>query len=307
MQLTGEEIRKRGYVKNAHDDAVRRASVDLTVGSTIIGGKQNADSSVRIEPQQMFVLVSAEQVHVPAGYAASALPKTGLCNKGILCINTGIIDTGYKGLISTTAINFGREPYLISVGEPFLRVVFHPLEGENALLEPKASGQRDDEYIRESRRNSIRFPGQFMDVPGQIEQLTQRISSDLLTRQTNDLLKWVGVLSLIFVLWNLGAYVLLQRQATISAAPTRADSIRAQQFDSLRAEVRSMAAQLDSVRRQPPVPTPVLPDSGPTPRSGSVGGTARADRGQLGAVGASPTGPGVGSGRVLNNGGKTTP
>ena len=243
VQLTGEEIRKRNLVPNS---PIRRASADLTVGHILVGNKKHTDS-VSIEPQQMFIIVSRERVTVPVGLAANALPKTGLCNEGILCINTGIIDTGYSGLISTTAINFGKTPYLISPGDVFLRVVFHPLDGDKAH-ESVDSGKPidDDEYLRLRRSYSIKFPAQFMDVPGQVDRITDKV----LARHTNDLVRFVGVVTLIYALWNIGAYVLLQRQSATPTAAQRTDVAPKAAVDSLRAQLARLQAMVDSLGRR---------------------------------------------------------
>ena len=143
MQLTGPQSIKEGLVVQPNGLQARPASVDLHVGSIVINGKEY-NEPVDIKAQQMFIIVSKERVQIKAGFVGYAMPKTSLCNEGILCLNTGILDPGYGGLISTTAINFEEDASAISPGEPFLRLVFPRLEGEGAATEVQGDISKPD-------------------------------------------------------------------------------------------------------------------------------------------------------------------
>ena len=86
----------------------RAASYDLTVGSVVIDGTEYKTDIPKVKPQQIVVLVSKETVMVPPGHVAYAMPKTSLCMEGIHTLNTGIVDPGWCGKLSSVAINFER-------------------------------------------------------------------------------------------------------------------------------------------------------------------------------------------------------
>lgn len=199
MPLTGPEAANLDLVVSTDGVSSRPASIDLRVGCIIIKGKEYR-TSVTIKPQQMFILVSNERVKVRAGLVGYAMPKTSLCKEGILCLNTGIVDPGYDGLISTTAINFDQDSFTIAPGDPFLRLVFHRLRGAGAtgLAEPGLSTS-DSAYIKEAKNNSKQFPGTFLDIPGQIETITKKV----LGRQTAVLMLVLTIFTVLFAAWNL--------------------------------------------------------------------------------------------------------
>src|SRR5882762_1560624 len=195
MQLTGQESVQRGMLKDTVPAATRAASYDIRVGTVIIDGKV-FESNVAIKPQQTVIIVSKETVEVPAGFVGYVMPKTSLCNDGILTLNTGILDPGYTGLISTTAINFDRESYTIRPNDPFLRVVFHQLQGKDATtaIDPSVAVDRDT-YLRLRTEYSSKYPSTFLDIPGQIDKVTQRVTAEVLGKERNFILLVLAILT----------------------------------------------------------------------------------------------------------------
>jgi dUTPase len=307
MQLTGPGAVREGLVVQTSEVKARPASVDLSVGVVVINGKE-FKQPVEIKPQQMFVIISKERVQVGAGFVGYAMPKTSLCNEGILCLNTGILDPGYEGLISTTAINFVEDSYLITPGEHFLRLVFHRLEPEDAaasgqadlplvlgeppvqlavpldstvpkpipeestdaapppgpaasertsielkVVRPAAtdSNRIDAAYIKEAKSHSRRFPDTFLNIPGQIETITERV----LGRQNTLMITTLTIFTIIFVLWNIGGYMLLGTQVS-DIARARADLEQVQrQLDSARTQTRVIRAAICALPRLPAIDT----------------------------------------------------
>src|SRR5437867_8454191 len=117
MPLTGNEIINGGFIQNHVTEHIRDASYDLSMDFIIRNGKDESGDSANIQPQEMFIFISKETVKVPNGYVGYAMPKTSLCNRGILALNTGIIDPGYEGRMSATAINFSDKPIDLDRGE----------------------------------------------------------------------------------------------------------------------------------------------------------------------------------------------
>jgi len=223
MALTGHEAVKKGFVIDSDPKSVRPASYDLTIGSILIEGESHAGASVK--PQQTFIIVSKERVKVPAGFVAYAMPKTRLCNTGILALNTGVVDPGYDGPLSTIAINFSESHKPLCAGTPFLRLVFNSLEGERSGDEDLVVAESDQKRIERSKE----FPETFLDVPGQTEPFVRKVADEALGKQTNFFLLILAGATVIFALWNIGAYVLLGLQE---------DSVGT---SSMRAEVKEIA------------------------------------------------------------------
>jgi len=193
MPLTGKEIFDQGFIPDGTQAQIRDASYDLSVDRVIRGGKENTENVLRIMPQEIVILVSRETVSVKPGHVGYAMPKTTLCNRGILALNTGIVDPGYKGKLSSTAINFCAEPVELKRGESFLRLVFHKLTKEVSTenIIP------DDAYMKDRRYDSKFYPDTFLNLHKTIEE----ISNKIVAKETNRLLTvltWATVLIGIF-------------------------------------------------------------------------------------------------------------
>jgi dUTPase len=78
-----------------------------------------------------------------------AIVKNGLSQKGVLSINTGIVDSGWCGPIGSTVINFGRDIYPLKNGEIFLRMSFPKFNSPDVskAVDWKKSKQ---EYIKDA-------------------------------------------------------------------------------------------------------------------------------------------------------------
>ncbi len=109
MLLTGNEIFSQGIIINGSRERIRDASYDLGIERMIHQGEEIASELLKIAPHETVILISEETVKIPNGYMGHALPKTGLSNKGILALSTGIVDPGYEGKISSTMVNFSKE------------------------------------------------------------------------------------------------------------------------------------------------------------------------------------------------------
>lgn len=175
MQLTGHQSVINNFVKNHNSSCTRTSSYDLTVDKVIQDGVVSTRTK-SIKPQHVFVVVCKEHVKVPDGYVAYIFPKTSLCQEGILSLSTGIIDTGYEGLISTSAINFGKDAFSISPGQPFLRIVFHQLTGFQ--MNGNAAIVFDDNtYIQDRVDDSRQFPLTFMNIPAYFDKFSKEVKT----------------------------------------------------------------------------------------------------------------------------------
>lgn len=244
MQRTGLAAIEQNLVKD-HDPAhVRPASYDLSVGEVYHQGALLTPAVV--QPQQIVVIGSKETVEVPPGFVGYAMPKTSLCNEGILVFNTGIVDPGYKGRLSTVAINFSRTPIPLDPGREFLRLVLHKLEGTG-------SDRRDETLTPDSvalfTRRSVNYPPTFLDVPGQTDRLIREITSDVVDRQRNAVLLLISAIGFMFVLWNFASYFMLSRQANVIAERAMQSEVKAMDFAKLQLEVDGLRADVTRLRQ----------------------------------------------------------
>jgi hypothetical protein len=127
-------------------------------------------STPTVSPAQGIAeVVSQERVCVPHDISGFALVKTSLFNEGLLALNIGIIDPGWNGKISSFLTNFGKNDRLLTKGDVFLRLTFHPLNETSFLVQPVA--KNDADYILEKRRSmTLRFAPSFLNISAHTDE-----------------------------------------------------------------------------------------------------------------------------------------
>lgn len=167
------------------------SSVDLSLRSVLIRsneGKQilDADGRVlngvtiskhsRIQPQETVYIISEEIINVPAGYVAYVFLKNRFSQKGLLAFNTGIVDGGFKGPISTLLTNISAEEIdLKTVNDGnFFRVVFHKIDMNNIDIQNVTkSSYSYDVYLNYKAEELLCLPRYFQNpdkIKSQIEK-----------------------------------------------------------------------------------------------------------------------------------------
>jgi deoxycytidine triphosphate deaminase len=178
MWLNSDEIKKKNLIQNPATDKdkdkddVRAVSYDITIG-TIINIDGEEVTEWKLKPQGIIEVISREKVKLPANIAGYALVKTSLCNKGILPLNTGIIDPMYEGNISAMLLNFSKNVYRLNQGDVFLRLTFHDCLPTQKPQPVQVKSEQ--EYINSSKNKVLLFADTFLNLKSAIEQITDKI------------------------------------------------------------------------------------------------------------------------------------
>lgn len=193
--LSGENIRSTLFEGDA---TVRPVSLDLKV-DFVIRGKEKYET-ITLKPQQMVTVILDGKVKIPNNCFGIAYPKTSLCQKGIHILNTGIIDPGYNGYLSTVAINYSKENREIRKGDVYLRLIVYQNQHSYPEVEEKNSAQED--YISKMFAESKSYPKTFLDIPNSVKKLVEKTTkkvSKKVWRTALFILGLFAVVSLIIV------------------------------------------------------------------------------------------------------------
>ena len=231
----------------------RHASYDLSVGKVIVGGEEKQPKGGKnckyfvIEPQEVAVIVSKENVRVPTkGVSCYVFPKTGLCKEGLLVLNTGIVDPGYCGLISTTAVNFHKTPLKLYVGDAFLRLAFVQLFTGTAGP-AKVNRIKSIRYWKERLNEAEGLPPTFLDVPASVERMRREVREQMVEVSSKNMTKLIALLALVatLVLSLVPVVVPLAAQAVGVYTP---DGAQDEQIRQLQEEVDALRSDVDRLR-----------------------------------------------------------
>jgi dCTP deaminase len=114
---------------------IQAASVDLRIGRIHIPGTKEGETGSSTRPRTRFelgrgqtaVVMTWERCNLPADIGAIGFPPAGVSSKGILMTNPGHVDPGYKGNLSFTVINMGREAYELKKGDLIVTLMLFAL------------------------------------------------------------------------------------------------------------------------------------------------------------------------------------
>lgn len=173
MLLVEEQITDANLVSPKNQVRLRNSTCDLTIGNifptgTATKGHGEARSVFWLKPNHMVFVVSQQRVTLPNNVTGLASLVTTLTKKGILCLNTGIIDPGYDGHVGATLVNFSNKERPIELNERLFRVLFIQ---HNELNDCVPVRVEKSDYLATSRQQSCdEFDQTFLDVFGLLKQ-----------------------------------------------------------------------------------------------------------------------------------------
>jgi len=132
MLVIGDDIERRQFLKNFDEKSLKNASYYLRIDAIIPAGEKageyDFDKPVRnltLEPRDVAWIVSKEEFSL-TDYKITALVtlRSSFTKQGLLALDVGLVDPGYKGPIGTVVINFSNNKVSLAEGDKFFRVVF---------------------------------------------------------------------------------------------------------------------------------------------------------------------------------------
>ncbi|MDX6560071.1 MAG: dCTP deaminase [Blastocatellia bacterium] len=148
------ELANNRLIVNGDAKYVEACSYDMRVGTIFREGlriKGRQDQTI-LQPGDIVSLFTMEELDLPADVAATAFALNAMSSQGILVLNPGHVDPGYKGPLTVRAINLRATPKAIDVGTRIFTVIFERLPRRTSRPYPPIPGDKED---RELKFNSI--------------------------------------------------------------------------------------------------------------------------------------------------------
>jgi deoxycytidine triphosphate deaminase len=200
-----------------------------------------------LEPQGMVRVISSEYLRMPDNVIGYALTKNGLSNVCVLAINLGIIDPGYTGPISSTLINFGKEPFVIKRDTKFLRLTFHTCakERDMRVFDVLTHEKYVERTVEEVRRNSS---DTFLDLAKTAKQAGEQAFGSYRNWAIAAATILAAVLAIIAIFAPMGAAVV--QKYVDNAAIASGQEIRAKYEGELQNLDAAQKKQLEELERR---------------------------------------------------------
>lgn len=110
------------------------ASYDLRIGTVFKGGEiinkahRNGSKPIVIKPGEVVTMLTREELHLPDDIAGTAYAMNSQSSEGLLVLNPGHVDPGYKGPLSMVALNLRKVDLPLLLDDPIFTLVFDKLQ-----------------------------------------------------------------------------------------------------------------------------------------------------------------------------------
>jgi deoxycytidine triphosphate deaminase len=134
--------------ENFKTENVKGCSYDLRIGTIFrndqIITKLDGDNSnlVNLLPSEIITILTYEEVNLPTTICGTVFSINRNSSSGLLILNPGHIDPGYKGPISICAINLSNETKPLYIGKEIFTIYFHELTAATEPIDNRFTDRR---------------------------------------------------------------------------------------------------------------------------------------------------------------------
>ncbi len=136
------------------NECFQAASYDLRIGKIIAEAEVIDGPNARfyLPSGGMATIVTMEQLQLPPQIGAVVFPPNSLSEQGLLVLNPGHVDPGYRGTLSVRVINLRKVAFPLSVGMRIFTCLFFELS--EATERPYQYAESDQEKLNRLARNA---------------------------------------------------------------------------------------------------------------------------------------------------------
>ncbi|CAB1250276.1 hypothetical protein ACXAJL_000109 [Vibrio cholerae] len=277
MQIKTEDAVRLGFVLGddkkliPHQQYVGKSSFDLEVKEVLVkddhGDVLGNPSIDNLQPQDSAYLISKQYIRVPKGYVAYVFLKNRMSQKGLLALNTGIIDQNYYGPISTLILNLSNRAASIPDKDnpndlSFFRVVFHKIDSnekinENELEFPTDADAKDyNEYVKYRRLELLALPKTFLNAKEIEKRIKDEVTDKTREFSINRLLSGVAIIGLLLTVVPVGRDALFSWQFDFkgvlenSIQNTYESKILKMEVENLKSELAKLKKAVETSKNQ---------------------------------------------------------
>ncbi len=114
--------------------------------------------TITVQPGQMIFVITREEVNLPLDICGTVYSRNNIALEGILALNAGHVDPGYKGPIVIRLINLKATPWTLHLGNPIFTITFQTIDKvEGDILEagPNYPSEKMLDRVRKTAENSL--------------------------------------------------------------------------------------------------------------------------------------------------------
>lgn len=144
------ELANGRLIMDGDASCIEACSYDMRVGTIFRQGVRisGAKGQAILQPGDIVSLFTLEELNLPPFIAATAFAINAMSSEGLLVLNPGHVDPGFKGPLTVRAINIRATPKAIDVGTKIFTVIFERLPKASSRPYSKSSPTREDRELK---------------------------------------------------------------------------------------------------------------------------------------------------------------
>jgi deoxycytidine triphosphate deaminase len=220
--LTNVEIRtlvnQSNLITGADEASFQPCSYDMRIGAIFRDGQvidethDRRNEQIRLDPGEVITMTTLEELNLPADIAGTAHAINAQSSEGLLVLNPGHIDPGYKGTLTVMAVNMRRVPYVISRKDKIFTVVLQRLPkaaDPPYANKPGARADRERDLNKKVVEKAVNSLGDLIALnspftrPEDVDQRIKRHWSTIATMLMAGIAALTGMVAAVFAVASL--------------------------------------------------------------------------------------------------------
>src|ERR1017187_3518099 len=215
MVLSDSEIKKRvkdeKLLEHHVPSGIKYCGYELTLGKGVepdtgnvlsLADKSRSWRSLKgsakcfvINPSETMIAITKETLNMPKDLCASYGQLNRWANRGLMVLNTSIVEPGYKGPLSCVLVNFSSQRITLSPGDPIAKLNFQTVQGElDQIYKDKFTPEEYEQVVSKMATN---LPVSLLDISGAEERVTKKV-----TGAVQKSLTLGGLVILVLLMWS---------------------------------------------------------------------------------------------------------
>jgi deoxycytidine triphosphate deaminase len=150
-------------------------------GTEQVIGEHLPDGSTRrvwsISPTETLVIMTVERVKIPWDLVGQYGQLFRLAQKGLILMNTSIVEPGYDGPLSCVVVNLSRDNITIEPESEIAKLTFERLSAAPGVQKPLQL--TDKQYISTLAAAAVKLPKSFMGIEQVGQEVSDKVNADV--------------------------------------------------------------------------------------------------------------------------------
>jgi deoxycytidine triphosphate deaminase len=150
-------------------------------GNEEVIGDRLPDGSTRriwsISPTETVIIMTRERVRIPSNIVGQYGQLFRLAQKGLLLLNTSIVEPGYDGPLSCVVVNLSKADITIEPDSEIAKLTFEKLSDVPGAMHPLVIA--DDRYVSDIAAAAAMLPKSFMGIEQVSQEVSDKVNADV--------------------------------------------------------------------------------------------------------------------------------